>query len=314
MINTNQEEWFKLCDTPRVSTAYILLGGVHLDTLAAHTPRRSGSVWIRAGLRLFLTRAKKASTQVDSTMATQNTRAQMVQLFSRQITDKCLQLIYCFVNVYICELCCHFRTYFHLRKLLFKWQRLSWLTGKLVLTWLSFASTTLASLCALDTSCFARTFANPLTSVLTVTSYLLKCTQSQDRPSYVHAAMNLPPVPLHLLQRTQSRSKPWWSWLEVHARGQGTTARARKKDIARNVFAEIKFQRGHITSFTFEPLPRNARFRATAPLSYTTSQVGLKSPLYMAPSYTSLLALCTVNFVTWQSDHAHFNYWALKSF
>ena len=40
----------------------------------------------------------------------------------------------------------------------------------------------------------------------------------------------------------------------------------RAKNIA-HVFTQIKFQRGHITSFTFETLPRIARFRATAPLS-----------------------------------------------
>lgn len=70
-----------------------------------------------------------------------------------------------------------------------KWQRLSWLTGKLVLTWLSFASTTLASLCALDGHwLFCRDICQPFDkcSYSHILPYIIyqDRTQSQDRPSY----------------------------------------------------------------------------------------------------------------------------------
>ena len=61
---------------------------------------------------------------------------------------------------------------FHISKLLLKWKGLSRLTGKLVLARLSFASSTHAPFCALNSSCFAWTFPNPLAGMCTVTSYL----------------------------------------------------------------------------------------------------------------------------------------------
>ena len=73
---------------PRFSTAYILLGGVYLNTLVAITPRRSGSVWTRV-----LVDQNEEGFEL-ATMATQNTSTQTVQLFSRQITDKRLQSAY----------------------------------------------------------------------------------------------------------------------------------------------------------------------------------------------------------------------------
>ena len=90
-------------------------------------------------------------------------------------------------------------------------------------------------------------------------------TQSQDRPSYSYelttctsAFAPADPVEVEAMVTVLYQRA---------ARGQGTTPLNRAENIARNVFTQIKFQRGHITSFTFETLPRIARFRATAPLS-----------------------------------------------